>query len=211
MKPTFKQVGLVRLSSLMPVIGGVILLFLALIPHLFYQAGSDVYTTLSLFELMDNTYQSCMGFFNGSTAGTTADLYFHFVMFAVWAVSLLCIVFYGLFVLATALMVSFVWTPHPQPHPTVNQLKRAYRILVPNRGFYVFFHVLPVLPSVYPYLLQLFSRTMLGQEMHAHYYGIPDFIIVILLSAASVTLFFVTLSAQRENKMDLFRIYKVEK
>lgn len=201
----------VRLAYLFPCLVGILLLFLAILPHLFYRVGSKVYSTLSLFKLLENTHESCMGFFNGTKEGTTAQLYFHFVMFAFWLLSVISMLLYGVFVLSTMVMTVFVWTPYSPPTPTVNKLKRAYRIAVPNRGFFVFFQILPVLPSLFPYFLQHFSRTVLGQKMYAHYYGIPDFIIVLVLSAASITLFLTTLSAQKDNRMDLFRIYKIEK
>ena len=206
-----RSVAGVRIAYLLPCLIGAILLFLALLPHLFYRVGNEVYSTLSLFKLLDNTHESCMGFLNGTKEGTTTELYFHFVMYAFWLLSVISMVLYGIFVIFTTAMTVFIWTPHATPTPTANKLKRAYRIAVPNRGFFVFFQILPVLPSLFPYFLQHFSRTVLGQKMYAHYYGIPDFIIVLILSAASVTLFLTTLRAQKENQMDLFRIYKVEK
>ncbi len=205
-----KRVGLIRLAYLMPVVCGVILLFLAALPHLFYQANGDVYSTLSLFQLLDNTYAEGSKFLAGTAQGTTADFYFYLVMLSFFALSLLCIILYGLFVIFTAIMTVYIWTPHALPTVRGNNLKRAYRIAVPNRGFFIFFQLLPVFPSIYPYLLQIHSKKILGMEMKVFYYGIPDFIIVLILAAASITLFFVTLSAQKENKMDLFRIYKRE-
>ena len=201
----------VRLAYLFPCFVGVILLFLAILPHLFYRVGNEVHSTLSLFKLLENTHERCMDLFNGMKEGTTAELYFHFVMYAFWLLSMISMVLYGIFVLFTTVMTVFIWTPYSTSTPTVNKLKRAYRIAVPNRGFFVFFQILPVLPSLFPYFLQYFSGTVLGQKMYAYYYGIPDFIIVLILSVASITLFLTTLSAQKNNKMDLFRIYKIEK
>ena len=205
-----KHIGLIRLAYLMPIVCGVILLFLAAVPHLFYQAGNDVYATLSLFQLLDNTYTEGVKFLTGTAKGTTVDFYFYLVMLSFFALSLLCMILYGFFAIFTAVMTGYVWTPHAVPTVRGNNLKRAYRIAVPNRGFFTFFQLLPIVPSVYPYFLQIFSKRILGMEMKVFYYGIPDVIVVAVLAAASVTLFFVTLSAQKENKMDLFRIYKTE-
>ena len=201
---------LVRLAYLMPLLCGVIFIFLAWIPHLFYQANGDVYSTLSLFELLNNTYKEGSKFLTGTASGTTGEFYFYLVMLALWTVSFLCIILYGLFAVFTAAMTFVVWTPHAIPTVRVNNLKRAYRIAVPNRGFFVFYQTLPLFPAFYPYFLQLCSQRILGQTMKAYYYGIPDWITVTVLTALSVTLFFVTLSAQKNNKMDLFRIYKIE-
>ncbi len=199
-----KHVGLIRLAYLLPILNAVVLLILACIPHLFYLSEGEVYDTLSLFRLMGNTYAE------ESIKETTAGLYFSFAMLAVWWISVACIVLYGIFCIATAAMTYSAWTPYRTPSKLENQLKRAYRIVVPNRGFYAFFHILPLIPSLFPYFLQLFAKYMLGQSMRVYYIGIPDFVVVLLLAAVSLTLFFVTLSDQKHNKMDLFRIFKIE-
>lgn len=204
-----KRLGLIRLAYLMPVINFVIFSFLFLLPRFFYTM-SDVGATWSLFQMLDVTRAAAVHFFNGSTQGTTTDFYFYLVMMSFFALSLLCITLYGIFSVFTAIMTGYVWTPHAVPTVRGNNLKRAYRIAVPNRGFFVFFQLLPIFPSVYPYLFQIVSKRILGQQMKVFYYGIPDVIVVAVLAAASITLFFVTLSAQKENKMDLFRIYKIE-
>ena len=205
-----KRTWMIRFAYLMPLISGVALSFLAFIPHLFYQANNDIYSTLSLVQLLGNTYGEGSKFLTGTASGTTVDFYFYIVMLALWVISILCIILYAIFVTFTAVMLPLVWSPQNAPSVKANNLKRAYRIAVPNRGFFVFFQILPVVPAIFPYLLQRFSKTILGQKMQVYYYGIPDWIIVLTLAAISITLFFVSLSAQKNNRMDLFRIYKTE-
>jgi len=205
-----KHVGLIRLAYLLPILSATVLLLLACIPHLFYLADGTTRDTLSLFQLMGNTYAGGETFFSGEVRGTTADLYFYFVILTLWWVSVACIVFYGIFCVATAAMTCFAWTPLRTPSQLENKLKRAYRILVPNRGFFVFFQILPLIPALFPYFFQLFANRMLGQSMRVYYLGIPDFTVAVILAAVSLTLFFVTLSDQKNNKMDLFRIYKLD-
>ena len=205
-----KRVNLIRLAYLLPIFCATVLLLLACIPHFFYLADGTTRNTLSLFELMGNTYNSGTTFLGGTVQGTTADLYFYFVMLTLFWVSVVCMVLYGIFCIATACMTCFVWSPLRTPSELENKLKRAYRILVPNRGFFVVFQLLPLIPSLFPYFFGLFANRMLGQNMRVYYLGIPDFVIILLLGAASLTLFFVTLSDQKHNKMDLFRIFKIE-
>ena len=131
-------------------------------------------------------------------------------MLVCWAISLLCIILYTIFVIATTVMLSAIWFPQTHPTPLGNKLKRIYRIFVPNRGFFVFFQILPIVPAIFPYLLQWFSKNVYDPWMRVYYYGVPDWIIVFLLSAASITLFLTSLSAQKAHRMDLFRIYKIE-
>lgn len=203
------KVTLIRFCYLMPLIGVIAILIAALIPHIFFQDGTEAYKNLTLFTLMGNTYDGCLSFFRGTAQGTTADFYFSLKIFAVWLLSVACMVIYGVFVLATALCVPLAWFPNAST-PLGNKLKRIYRLIVPNRVFYVLFQLLPVFPSLFPYFLQRFYRTMLGQKITAHYVGLPDWIPVLLLTAASVALFLGTLRMQKDCRMDLFRIFKLE-
>ena len=210
MRNTSKLIPAVRLAHLLPPISAAIMLLLASVPRFFFQIGGEVLDDLSLFGLMVNAYEFCRGVFNGTIESDTAAIYFSDIMITILAVSLAAIVFYAIFALFTALMNGFVWTPQANGHPTVNKLKRAYRILVPNRACYVIYNLLPLIPSVFPYFFRHFYHTRLGMKTTLHYYGFPDVILVALLCGASCALFLRTLSAQRENRMDLFRVYKVK-
>lgn len=205
-----KKTWMIRLAYLMPLISGIILLILGFVPHLFYRLNNDVYSTLSPFQLLGNTYEQATRFVTGTASGTTADFYFFMVMLAFWALSTLCIALFAIFSALTSVMLYSVWTPQNHPTEIGNKLKRLYRIFVPNRGFFVFYQILPIIPAFFPYLFQLFCKKMLGQTMKVYYYGIPDWIVALILSAAAIALFFASLSAQKENRMDLFRIYKIE-
>ena len=199
---------MIRLAYSMPLINGIIFLILGFLPHLFYISGSNNPPTLSPFGLLDIVQANGLSYLSATASGTTEDFYFNITMLAFWALCAICIALYVIFVVWTTVMLFSVWTP--QIHPTVmgNKLKRAYRIFVPNRGFFVFYQILPIAPAIFPYLFQWLYKK---QAMTVHYYFIPDWIVVLILTAASITLFFTSLSAQKENKMDLFRIYKIEK
>ena len=199
---------MIRLAYSMPLINGIVFLILGFIPHLFYISGNNNPPTLSPFGLLGIIRESGVDYVTGRTAGSTVDFYFYTAMLALWALSALCIAFYAILVVSTTAMLPSVWSP--QNHPTVqgNKLKRIYRIAVPNRVFFVFYQLLPIVPTIFPYLFQLLCKRMLGQTMKVYYYGIPDWIVVMLLTAASVSLFLTSLRSQKSNKMDLFRIYK---
>ena len=203
------RVWAVRLAYLLPLLSAVALLILAATPCFFFQSRGEAFESMSLFGVMTNTYENCKGFLDGTASGSTSALYFSYVMSAILLVSLILMVLYAVFILFTALLFPFIWTPNAPGHPTVNQLKRAYRILVPNRGCYVVCNLLPILPSCFPYFLELFYNKLLGDPATLHYLFLPNPIITAVLCALSVTLFLTTLTAQRENRMDLFRIYKL--
>lgn len=205
-----KQIALIRLCYLIPALCGLIALVLACAPRFFYQSGGEAFDTMSLFQLLDNTYQNCVVFLKGSANGSVSALYFSYIMMAFWVLAWFCIVFYGIFVFATALTSITVWTPNTPGSPAINTFKRCYRMLVPNRVFYIIWCCLPVLPSFFPFILQAFYRSVLKEGANAHYFGIPDPVIVLLLCAVSAAFFLLTRASQKELRMDLFRLYKAE-
>lgn len=209
MSQSYKRVWLVRLAYMMPLLSAVILLILAATPCFFFQSRGEAFESMSLLGVMTNTYENCKGFLDGTANGSTSALYFSYVMTAILFVTVAVMALYAVFVLFTALLLPFAWTPNAPGHPTVNKLKRAYRMLVPNRGCYVVCNLLPLLPSCFPYFLELFYNKLLGDPATLHYLFLPNPIITAVLCALSVTLFLATLTAQRENRMDLFRVYKL--
>lgn len=207
-----KNATAVRLTYLLPFLLALLFLISACLPHLFYQynleSSPEISGDLSLFELLGNTFEKCFGFLKGNVQGSTSEFYFSIVMMVFWTLSWISVVLYALFSAATALMCVAVWTPTPSPTKQLNTLKKCYRILVPNRGFYVFYQILPLIPSVFPYLLQTFYRSMLSIDATVYYYVLPTPILAAVLCAVSITCFFLTRRAQDETKMDLFRLYR---
>ncbi|MBE6634517.1 MAG: hypothetical protein E7620_09290 [Ruminococcaceae bacterium] len=205
-----KKAWAVRLAYLLTPLSSVILLLLAALPRFFFQMEGEIYEDLSLLGLMSNTFENCKGFLNGTANGSTNDLYFSYIMMAILAVTVAAMVIYAVFALFTALLIPFVWTPNTAGDPTVNNLKRAYRVFVFNKGFYVVYNLLPLIPALFPYLFQLFYRSRLGMKTTLHFYGLPDLIPTALLCLACCGAFLATLKLQKLNRMDLFRIYKQE-
>ena len=94
------------------------------------------------------------------------------------------------------------------PSAGLNTAKRVYRILVPNRVFYGVFCFLPLFPAAMPLLYAGLLRAMLKTNAAAHFYGPPDPVYALLTGLACALPFFLLLRAQKEEKMDLFRLYK---
>lgn len=204
-----RRVALIRTCYLLPPVLAVFYLFFGYLPHLYYLSDGVATANISLFALMSNTLQSCKGFFNGTASGTTADLYFSYVMLSVWVISLITIVLYAIFAIANAAAVALIWSPDQKPTKTVNLAKKIYRMVVPNRFFYGVSCFLPAFPALFPYFLQRFYRTVIGITPTVHYIGPPDPIIAVLLGAACIALFALTKRAQSELRMTPFKLYKV--
>ncbi len=203
------QTNLVRISYLMPLLCGIVMLTLAALPRFFYTLNGDPQSDISLFWLLSNTYSNCTAFLGSTKERLPSEFYFSLTAFAFCLLSWLCVALYALFAGFTAILMAFTW--RAETSPLVNTLKRAYRILVPNRGFYTVFCLLPILPACFPYLLQGFYASFMELRTPVYYYGIPDVVPVAILAAGTITLFFLSLSAQKTMRMDLFRLYKTEK
>ncbi len=202
------SLSLARLAYLLPIFTAVAVLVLSAVPCFFFQSKGEAHQTMNLFGVMANTLETCTGLLNGTVNGNTSDLYFSIVMLALLIVCALALLLYVGFALFTALLLALAWNPG-LTHPAVNALKRAYRILVLNRGFFAVFNLLPLLFLVFPHFLKLFYNTLLGEPVTLHYFFLPSPIVAAILCAASVTLFFCTLKDQQEARLDLFRIYKL--
>ena len=208
LSPT-SQTAWIRLAYLLPLIGGIAMLVLACIPRFFYLLEGDPQSDVSLFWLLGNTYSNCTAFFQSTEDRLPSEFYFSITSFVFCLLSWLCIILYSIFACFTALLMAFTW--RGETSSAVNAIKRCYRILVPNRGFYPVFCLMPILPACFPYLLQGFYGSFMKLDTPVFYYGVPDVVPVAILAAGAIALFFATRSAQKKLRMDLFRLYKTEK
>ncbi len=204
------QIALIRICYLLPPILAIFYLFFGYLPHFYYLSDGEAMANISLFSLMSNTLQSCKGFLNGTASGTTADLYFSYVILSIWALSLLAMILYALFAIANAAAAILIWFPDSKPTKNVNLAKKIYRMIVPNRFFYGVSCFLPCFPALFPYFLQRFYRTIIGVNPTVHYFGLPDPFITILLGIACVVIFALTKNAQSNLRMTPFKLYKVK-
>jgi hypothetical protein len=211
MKDTTKrQAALIRISYLLPAIIACFFLFWAYLPHFFYMMEGELMDFDSLFPLMDRTFKNCRGFFNGTANGSTADLYFSYSILPIWGIALLTLILYAVFAIANLMALVLIWDPNRKPTKNINLLKKIYRMIVPNRFFYGVFCFLPVFPSLFPYFLQRFYRTIYGITATVHYSILPDFILTLILGVVCVLIFSLTKNAQNDLRMTPFKLYKVK-
>ncbi len=201
--------ALVRIACLAPLLIGVALLILAIAPRFFYTLEGKPQSDISLFWLLGNTVENCITFFRSEETRVPSEFYFSIWAFVFALLSWLCILLHAIFVCMTALLTVLTW--HGEASPAINSLKRYYRLLVPNRVCYALFNLLPLLPAFFPYILQGFYGSVMLLNTPVFYYGIPDPITVGVLLLLSNLLFLCSLSAQDNQHMNLFRLYKTGK
>lgn len=200
--------SLIRAAYLLPLAVGIFSLFLGLYPHLFFTSDGTLYDSVSFFGFLENTRATCFAVLRDVSAATPGAVYFAYVMIALWGLSCLLAVWYAVFLLLLGLLSTVALTPRAA-FPLLNKWKRIFRTVVPARGFFVFLSLVPTLLSLLPWLFTVLYARLLGQTAALHYDLFPDIAVLAPLSLLGVALYLLTLRAQKEEKIDLFRIYKV--
>lgn len=199
---------LISASHLLPLFAGVFLLIPALVPHIFFLQDGSLSATVNLFDLFGYLRAQAANVLQASGSVAPATYRFALTIRILTIFSWVLIVWYAVFALFTAVLS--VWAFHASPSPAQNTAKRVYRILVPNRVFYGVDCFLPLFPALMPDLYALLLRSMLGANAHVHFYGAPDFVYVLIAGLTCAVPFYLLLRAQKEERMDLFRIYKIK-
>ena len=201
-----KRRALIWAAYLSPIAVGLILLIWAVIPHLFFIYGGDVKETMSLFTLMDNTWQNCRETINGTASGSTAALYFSYAMTAAVVLSWIAIISHVI-ASVTSVACACVAFGRSAEHPAANKAKRWMRFFCFSPAVYAITLFAWCVPFFVPLLLDWFYRKWFYYDMSLHYFGVPSWIAAILLSLISVVLFLATRRLQKKERMDLFAFY----
>ena len=198
---------LIRLTYLLPLISGGILLIWACVPHLFFFYRGEVYETQSLFGLIGNTWKECAALSEGSAGA----VWFSFVMRTFVILSYLAILGYTLTAIPAAICSCVAFSKSPTD-PNANRAKRWMRFFCPNRVTYVISNLLLLLPAFFPQILCSNYRSQLGYAMEVCYIPswMPGWLITALLVTVNVVSFLCLLSAQSREHMDMFRLYKAK-
>ncbi len=197
----------IRLAYFLPALVGAVTLFLAFYPHLFFKSGETIYDSVSFFDFLENIRSTCFSAVSSASDATSAAVYFSYVMIPVWVLACLLAVWYAVFQIMTLFLSSVALTPRATS-PLLNKLKRIYRIAVPCRGFYVFLLLIPLILSFLPYLFVALYENLLGMTAILYYDFLPDAVLLGILTFPCIALYLATLKAQKELKIDLFRLYK---
>lgn len=199
----------VWVAYLLPLVCALALLIWALIPHLFFIYGGDVKETISLFDLMGNTWKSCTAALSGDAKNSTTAIYFSYIMIVALVISWLAIAV-NLLMTVVGAVCACLALPRDPVDPATNGVKRWMKFFCFNRGVFAVATLLPILPFLLPQLLIWFYRSWFAYDMSLHYFAIPSWIAALVLSLLSFATFVATLRLQREEHMDLFRLYKAK-
>ena len=217
MKPLSSKVArpLIVIAYLLPVLIGIFLLIWANIPHLFFfdKANNDPKMSQGLFDLMGRTWDACVGQLNGSFETTPFNMYFPYIMIFAIVVSWLCIFLYAVTVVPTA-VCSILAFAYPPTSKNANLAKRWLHFFCPNRITYIIFQLLILVPACFPILLESCQQTMFPEMANIFIYYdfvLPDWLLVGALTVIGIAFWLILLPAQRDEHMDMYRLYKAKK
>ena len=204
-KPTARRL-LIWVTYLMPLILGVLLLALTLIPHLYFVYDGEVHETMSPLELVNNTWDTCQKLLDGDSEDPYSIIFSYVMSFFVilfW----IFVCLYAFFAVVETVCVIRAFSALPTSRQS-NRAKRWMHLLCPNRICYTLFGLLPILPSFFSYILTHFYYTRLGLKMKVFFFGPPDPVWVIGLVLIMELAFWLTLQKQSREHLDMFRLYK---
>ena len=195
-----------RAVYLLPLVMGLLLLALALIPHIYFVYNGEVHETMTPLKLVNNTWEVCKGLLDSKSDNPYAVFFSYIMTFFVILFWIFAAV-YALF--AVTVTVCSMWAFSVSPTDRIsNRAKRWMHLLCPNRICYAIFGLLPLFPSFFPHILAHFYETRLDMKIKVFFFGPPDHVWVILLVLLFELGFFLTLEAQARSHTDMFRLYK---
>ncbi len=198
--------ALIRLAYLLPFLCMIALTVYAAIPNMWFINEGVAQPNLSLFELLGKTAEVCNETLANAEA-TNQDLAFANTMnvacIAYWILYAVCWLFS--IAVATCSLIAFSFPP---THLYCRRTKRILHLLCPNRVAYLIFCALPILPSLFPYILLYCYKTYTALEIGMGAEPFDAWVAALIAVLLSGALFVLTLPWQKGERLDMFRIHR---
>lgn len=197
---------LIHVCYFLPLLFGILLLVYALVPHLWFVYDLEAYSTMSLFELQENSWEFYEQIQAGAVTESAAVARFEQLLPVVSALFWVLPVLYGILSLAVAVCAVIAFSFEPTSR-IANRTKRVLYLVCPNRVTYLLLPLLPLFSALFPQLLLWLYRWQ-GLHIRLYTFFVADWILVLILAAVNAAVFIILLPMQSESHLDLFRIYK---
>lgn len=193
---------LCRLCYLLPALFGIVLLIHAAVPSFWFVCDHAAGDTHSLFTLEGIVWEWTQ------TPAAQAESGLSVLLLRIW-----CVLFWVLPILfgilaALSAICSLLAFSLPPVTTASNRIKRVLHLLCPNRICFLLFQFFPVVAALLPQVLLFCYTSLMGMEMRLAGEGCWDWILALCFALSSSLLFFLTLPMQREERLDMFCIYK---
>ena len=106
----------------LPLIVGIVLLIWALVPHLFFVYGNDAKETMSVFEVMKNTWSQCRQTMKGSEKNSPTAFYFSWIMVALVALSWVAVISNAILAVCSAICAGMALA-RPADDPSIKGIR----------------------------------------------------------------------------------------
>ncbi len=199
--------ALIYVAYCLPLLTAFFLTIWFALPHMWFVYEGESYENTSIFALVETTWENRdseeanEGLNNAEAVNRMRAV----IVVAFWCAFTMMWVF-SVLVAACALLALSL----PPTERLTNRTKRVLYLLCPNRITYLLGCVLPLLPALFPGVLIFCYQNLyqLAVGMRIGYEPFADWIMAAIAAGLSVAAFILTLPWQREEHMDLFRIYK---
>ncbi len=198
----------IRLSYLLPALTGLVLLIFFCVPHVFFMLDGEPHATLSPYTLLCRSWSESQGLREAQSA-TPAATTFAMLISVVVALSWILMIVYAIVAIAAAVCSTVAFSYGPTDR-NANRAKRWLQFFCPNRALLWLSALFPLLPAAFPYILLACYRKYLLYDMSLHFIGPSDLLIASIATVLNLTLMILTLRAQSEEHMDMYRLYKAK-
>ena len=193
---------LCRLCYLLPALFGILLLIHAAVPSFWYVYQQKAMDTHSLFSLEGSVWAWTQ------TPTAQAESGLSVLLLRAW-----CVLFWVLPIVfgilaALSAICSLLAFSLPPVTTASNRIKRVLHLLCPNRICFLLFQFFPVAAALLPQVLLFCYVHLMGMEMRLAGELFWDWSLALCFALVSSLLFFLTLPLQREERLDMFCIYK---
>ncbi len=196
---------LIRFTYLAPLLTAFLFLAYGFLPQMWFVEGHEAYETMSLYRLLSNTFSESQALLEGH--GSVSARTFSHIMTAATVAFWVLLGLFLLFALSSAVASTYAFHFPPTDRRS-NRAKRLFSLLCPGRMVFLLYPLLLLVASLYPQLLQLLYRNLLGHAATLYASPFFPFVPALLAVLLPAILLYVTLPWQKELHLDLFRIYR---
>ncbi|MBQ7383359.1 MAG: hypothetical protein IJV72_01025 [Clostridia bacterium] len=210
MKRKQKRLGLIYTERIAPIVSGVALILITLIPSVEYSLDSKKQGVLSLWQLLGNCWTKTRNYlFSASVQQTNDERLFSQAVFT--AITVMFILFVlGFAVSLWASAVSLIYYRDKAPTEDAERSKNIFTAIIPNRFVLSLLRFLVVPLFFFPDILAIFYQRLLLYNVSVKFttihYGLVSIILFIAVTVITA------LSAKREKQlnMNIFAKKKLE-
>ncbi len=198
--------ALTVISYLLPAVTAIVLLIYFFVPHVFFIYQGEVHETISLFRLISNAWKQCRSNLDQSSISPELRSFSHLISAAV-VIGWVGLILHMIVSILTAI-TSLCAFSHAPTEKASNVAKRVLHLICPNRLLLLICNLLPLLPTLFPYILEHEYQSRLLMNMKLHSMGPSAFWVMLTLVLLCEVGLLALIPAEKTLHMNMFQLYK---